>query len=50
MAYKCLIVDDEAPARKLLGDYVHKIPNLDCVNMLSNAIEARFRTRIVADF
>ncbi|MEY4934171.1 MAG: hypothetical protein RIS64_530 [Bacteroidota bacterium] len=41
MTYKCLIVDDEAPARKLLNDYVGKIPNLDCVKVLSNAIEAK---------
>jgi DNA-binding LytR/AlgR family response regulator len=41
MIYKCLIIDDEAPARKLLNDYVGKIPNLDCVKVLSNAIEAK---------
>jgi DNA-binding LytR/AlgR family response regulator len=41
MIYKCLIVDDEAPARKLLRDYVEKIPNLECVQTFSNAIETK---------
>lgn len=38
---KCLIVDDEALARKLLSDYVAKLPDLELVASCSNAIEAR---------
>jgi DNA-binding LytR/AlgR family response regulator len=48
MIYKCLIIDDEAPARKLLNDYVGKIPNLDCVKVLSNAIEAKMLMHEIA--
>jgi DNA-binding LytR/AlgR family response regulator len=40
MTYKCLIVDDEAPARKLLSEYVHKIPILECLHVVSNARQA----------
>ncbi len=43
MTFKCLIVDDEAPARELLKEYVSKIPTLECVGVLSNAIEAKSR-------
>jgi DNA-binding LytR/AlgR family response regulator len=39
--FTCLIVDDEAPARELLKEYVAKIPNLDLVGLCSNAIDAK---------
>jgi DNA-binding LytR/AlgR family response regulator len=37
---KTLIVDDEALARKLLTDYVSKIPELELVGVCEDAIEA----------
>ncbi len=40
MNMTCMIVDDEALARKLLTDYVSKIPTLDLVATCANAIEA----------
>ncbi|MGG7664281.1 LytR/AlgR family response regulator transcription factor [Dyadobacter sp. BHUBP1] len=40
MKITCMIVDDEALARKLLADYVSKIPSLDLVATCANAIEA----------
>ena len=40
MKITCMIVDDEALARKLLADYVSKIPSLDLVAACANAIEA----------
>lgn len=40
MKITCMIVDDEALARKLLIDYVSKIPALDLVATCANAIEA----------
>ena len=41
MKYKCLIVDDEALARKLLADYVDKTPELELVGMCTNAFDAK---------
>lgn len=41
--YKVLIVDDEFLARKLLSDYVAKIPQLSLIDACSNAIEALTR-------
>jgi DNA-binding LytR/AlgR family response regulator len=38
--YRCLIVDDEPPARKLLSDYVSKTPNLELAGVCSNGQEA----------
>ncbi len=38
---KTLIVDDEALARKLLTDYVSKIPELEWVGVCEDALEAR---------
>ena len=38
---KCAIVDDEALARKLLTNYVEKIPELELVAACSNAIAAQ---------
>lgn len=40
MTYRCLIVDDEPPARKLLADYVSKTPNLELAGVCSNGQEA----------
>ncbi|HZX75172.1 MAG TPA: LytTR family DNA-binding domain-containing protein [Cyclobacteriaceae bacterium] len=40
MKYKCLIVDDEPPARKLLTDYVSKIGNLELAGVCTNGLEA----------
>ena len=39
MKYKCLIADDEPPARKLLSDYVSKIGNLELAGVCSNGVE-----------
>jgi DNA-binding LytR/AlgR family response regulator len=41
MLYKCIIADDEAPARNLLKDYVAKMPNLELVSACTNAIDAK---------
>ena len=40
MNYSCLIVDDEQLARKLLEEYVAKIPMLDLRGMCKNPLEA----------
>jgi DNA-binding LytR/AlgR family response regulator len=38
--YKCLIVDDEPIARKIVQAYIDKLPNLECSAQAKNAIEA----------
>ncbi len=38
--YKCLIVDDEPIARKIVQAYIDKLPNLECSVQAKNAIEA----------
>lgn len=40
MSMKCLIVDDEHIARKLLSDYVDKVPELELVAACSSALQA----------
>lgn len=40
MKFKCLIADDEAPARKLLTDHVRKIDALELVAVCDNGMEA----------
>lgn len=40
MKYRCLIADDEPPARKLLTDYVSKIPGLELAGVCSNGADA----------
>ena len=40
MKYSCLIVDDEQLARKLLEEFVSKIPNLELKGMCKNPLEA----------
>ncbi len=40
MNMKCLIVDDEHIARKLLSDYVSKVPELELVAACSSALQA----------
>ncbi len=38
--YRCLIVDDEPIARKIVYNYVLQIPNIECVEKCKNALEA----------
>lgn len=38
--YRCLVVDDEPIARKILKTYIGKFPNLECVGECKNASEA----------
>lgn len=40
MKTKCLIVDDEPLALKVIESHIGKIPNLEIVNSCSNAVEA----------
>lgn len=40
MKMKCLIVDDEHIARKILSDYVGKVPELELVASCSSALQA----------
>lgn len=40
MSLKCIIVDDESIARKLLSDYVAKVPELELVSTCSSALQA----------
>jgi DNA-binding LytR/AlgR family response regulator len=40
MKIRCLIVDDEQYARKLLADYVTKLPEMDLVAQCRNSMEA----------
>lgn len=40
MSLKCLIVDDENIARKILSDYVSKVPELELVASCSSALQA----------
>ncbi|WP_419214103.1 LytR/AlgR family response regulator transcription factor [Maribacter sp. X9] len=39
MAYKCIIVDDEEPARKLLKDYSEKIDGLEVMGVYKSALD-----------
>jgi len=41
MKYKCLVIDDEQPARKLISSYVSKIPELQSMGECKNVMEAR---------
>ncbi len=41
MSLQCLVVDDEPLARKLLVDYIAKIPSLVLVGTCTNPLEAR---------
>jgi len=40
MAYKCIIVDDEPPAIKVLEKYINSLPQLEIVKSCKNAFEA----------
>ncbi len=40
MKINCLVVDDELLARRLLSDYIAKIPELNLVAACANAMEA----------
>lgn len=37
---KVMVIDDEFPARKLLSDYISKVPNLELCKQCSDALEA----------
>lgn len=37
---KCLIIDDEPPAREILGRYINRMPMLELAGECSNAIDA----------
>ena len=41
MSLKCLVVDDEKLARELIADYIQKVPDLELIEMCSNAISAQ---------
>ncbi|RMG85093.1 MAG: DNA-binding response regulator [Bacteroidetes bacterium] len=41
MILKCLVVDDEKPARELLAEYIGKMPELELIQTCSNAIDAQ---------
>lgn len=41
MKIKCIIVDDEQYARKLLEEYISKIPDLELAGQCKNSMEAR---------
>ncbi len=41
MKYKCLIIDDEAQARKLIAAYISKIPELELVDSCKNALKGQ---------
>ena len=41
MSLKCLVVDDEKLARELLAEYIQKVPDLELIEMRSNAISAQ---------
>ncbi|HZX75070.1 MAG TPA: LytTR family DNA-binding domain-containing protein [Cyclobacteriaceae bacterium] len=41
MKLKCLVVDDEAPARKLISDYVSKVNWLELTGSCESGLEAR---------
>ena len=38
--HRCLIVDDEPIARKIIRTYIEQLPNLECVGECKNAFEA----------
>ena len=41
MKYKCIIIDDEAQARKLIETYVSKIPELELIASCKTALEGQ---------
>ena len=45
MKLKCIIIDDEQLARKLLENYVNKFPELELVALCKNAMEAMTQLR-----
>ena len=40
MTYRCLVVDDEPLARKVLANHLSKMPSLELVGECANAVEA----------
>ncbi|HEY5825258.1 MAG TPA: LytTR family DNA-binding domain-containing protein [Cyclobacteriaceae bacterium] len=40
MKIKCIIVDDETPARELLASYVGRLPDFEITKQFENALEA----------
>ncbi len=43
MKYRCLIVDDEPLGRKVIEDYIARLPSLELVGLCSDACEAAAR-------
>lgn len=41
MKIKCILVDDESLARKLIATYIHKITDLELVSACENALQAK---------
>ncbi|GAB3520578.1 LytR/AlgR family response regulator transcription factor [Emticicia fontis] len=39
MAYRCLIIDDEPPARELIKAYLEVLPDFEVVGLFDNAID-----------
>jgi two-component system LytT family response regulator len=39
MSFKCIVVDDEKPAREILKKFIDKIPNIKLVAECYNAIQ-----------
>src|SRR5262245_2446150 len=40
MSIRCLVVDDEPPAIRLISSYIQQVPGLEIVAACNNAIEA----------
>jgi DNA-binding LytR/AlgR family response regulator len=40
MKLRCIVIDDEYPARVLLKDYIDNLPQLDLINSFKNPLEA----------
>ncbi|WP_304234452.1 LytTR family DNA-binding domain-containing protein [Jiulongibacter sediminis] len=41
MMHKCLIIDDEKPARELVKNYVEMLPGFEVVGLLENAVDGK---------
>ncbi len=40
MAYRCLIIEDEAPAQRVLKKFIADVPHLELVDCVTNALDA----------
>lgn len=38
--YRCLIIDDEVPARALIATHLSKLPDFEVIKSFDNAIDA----------